>query len=126
MTELVSLPALQATDLGRIASHYYINYHTLATYNEHLKPTMGDIELLRLFALSDEFKYIIVREEEKLELAKLLERVPIPVKESLDEPAAKINVLLQARPLPCDRAEILNWNHINSSTSYGFSMPANG
>ena len=87
---------LQATDLGRIASHYYITYHTLATYNEHLKPTMGDVELLRLFALSDEFKYIIVRDEEKLELAKLLERVPIPVKESIEEPAAKINVLLQA------------------------------
>lgn len=88
---------VQATDLGRIASHYYIKYTTLATYNDHLKPTMGDIELLRLFALSDEFKYIIVRDEEKLELAKLLERVPIPVKEGLDEPIAKINVLLQAR-----------------------------
>lgn len=37
-----------------------------------------------------------VRQEEKLELAKLLERVPIPVKESVEEPAAKINVLLQA------------------------------
>jgi pre-mRNA-splicing helicase BRR2 len=31
-----------------------------------------------------------------LELAKLLERVPIPVKESVEEPTAKINVLLQA------------------------------
>lgn len=30
-----------------------------------------------------------------MELARLLDRVPIPVKESLDEPAAKINVLLQ-------------------------------
>jgi hypothetical protein len=29
-------------------------------------------------------------------LAKLLYRVPIPVKESVEEPAAKINVLLQA------------------------------
>lgn len=86
---------MQVTDLGRIASHYYVTHHTIATYNEHLKPTMGDIELLRLFALSDEFKYIIVREEEKLELAKLIDRVPIPVKEALDEPTAKINVLLQ-------------------------------
>lgn len=31
-----------------------------------------------------------------MELAKLVDRVPIPVKESLDEPTAKINVLLQA------------------------------
>jgi pre-mRNA-splicing helicase BRR2 len=33
----------QATDLGRIASYYYITYNTLATFNEHLRPTMGDI-----------------------------------------------------------------------------------
>ena len=53
----------------------------------------------RASSLSEEFKYMVVREEEKMELAKLLERVPIPVKESLDEPTAKINVLLQARSL---------------------------
>lgn len=86
----------QVTDLGRIASHYYVTFTTIASFNDHLKPTMGDIELCRLFSLADEFKYMIVREEEKIELAKLVERVPIPVKESLDEPTAKINVLLQA------------------------------
>ena len=31
-----------------------------------------------------------------MELTKLLEHVPIPIKESVEEPAAKINVLLQA------------------------------
>ena len=35
-------------------------------------------------------------QEEKLELLKLLERVPIPIKESIEEPSAKVNVLLQA------------------------------
>ena len=49
-------------------------------------------------SLSDEFRFMVVREEEKMELAKLMERVPIPVKESIDEPTAKINVLLQAWP----------------------------
>ncbi|KAI3882646.1 hypothetical protein MKX03_000086 [Papaver bracteatum] len=86
----------QVTDLGRIASYYYITHGTISTYNEHLKPTMGDIELCRLFSLSEEFKYVTVKQDEKMELAKLLDRVPIPVKESLDEPSAKINVLLQA------------------------------
>ncbi|MCL7047252.1 hypothetical protein MKW94_014479 [Papaver nudicaule] len=86
----------QVTDLGRIASYYYITHGTISTYNEHLKPTMGDIELCRLFSLSEEFKYVTVRQDEKIELAKLLDRVPIPVKESLEEPSAKINVLLQA------------------------------
>ena len=87
---------LQTTDLGRVSSHYYIVYTSMATYNEHLKPTTSDIELFRLFSLSEEFKFINVREEEKLELDKLLNRVPIPVKESMEEPTAKVNVLLQA------------------------------
>jgi len=88
--------SLQATELGRIASHYYVSHGTVSTYNEHLKPTMGEIELCRLFSLSEEFKFLVVRQEEKVELAKLLERVPIPVKESLEEPSAKVNVLLQS------------------------------
>ncbi|KAJ3286172.1 DEIH-box ATPase [Borealophlyctis nickersoniae] len=86
----------QVTELGRIASHYYISHTSMSMYNQHLKPTMTLIDLFRVFALSDEFKFIPVREEEKLELAKMLERVPIPVKESIEEPTAKINVLLQA------------------------------
>jgi pre-mRNA-splicing helicase BRR2 len=88
--------ALLSTDLGRVASHYYVAHESMRVYNEHLKPTMSDIDLLRLFAMSGEFKYVSVREEEKTELAKLLERVPIPVKEGLEEKTAKVNVLLQA------------------------------
>uniref|UniRef100_UPI001293DE41 U5 small nuclear ribonucleoprotein 200 kDa helicase n=1 Tax=Lonchura striata TaxID=40157 RepID=UPI001293DE41 len=86
----------QVTELGRIASHYYITNETVQTYNQLLKPTLSEIELFRVFSLSSEFRNITVREEEKLELQKLLERVPIPVKESIEEPSAKINVLLQA------------------------------
>lgn len=126
----------QSTELGRIASHYYVTYNSMMTYNRHLRPTMSTIELFRVFALSNEFKLLPVRvfpggplsganspssctfvgssrgecflsqsrsstinlheSQEKLELGKLLERVPIPVKESVEEPAAKINVLLQA------------------------------
>ncbi|KAH8119267.1 Sec63-domain-containing protein [Phellopilus nigrolimitatus] len=85
-----------STELGRIASHFYVTYNSMATYNQHLRPTMSTLELFRVFALSNEFKNIPVRQDEKLELNKLLERVPIPVKESVEEPAAKINVLLQA------------------------------
>ncbi|KAL9617270.1 MAG: hypothetical protein Q9160_007951 [Pyrenula sp. 1 TL-2023] len=87
---------LQSTELGRIASHYYITHNSMLTYNQYLQPMITNIELFRIFALSDEFKYIPVRQDEKLELAKLLGRVPIPVKESIEEPQAKINVLLQA------------------------------
>ncbi|KAK3540085.1 hypothetical protein QTP70_025649, partial [Hemibagrus guttatus] len=88
--------SFQVTDLGRIASHFYITHDSIMTYNQLLKPTLSEIELFRVFSLSSEFRNITVREEEKLELQKLLERVPIPVKESIEEPSAKINVLLQA------------------------------
>lgn len=88
--------ALQSTELGRIASHYYCTNESMSTYNKLLKPTLSEIELFRVFSLSSEFKYINVREEEKLELQQLIERVPIPIKESIEEPTAKINVLLQA------------------------------
>ncbi|KAF5335668.1 hypothetical protein D9611_009716 [Ephemerocybe angulata] len=105
------------TELGRIASHYYavarvvfsaqssvaspatttlVSYNSMVVYNQHLRENMGMLELFRVFALSNEFKNIPVRPEEKMELAWLLERVPIPVKETVDEPPAKINVLLQA------------------------------
>jgi pre-mRNA-splicing helicase BRR2 len=88
--------ALAVTELGRIASHYYVTHGTMAAFHEHMKPHHGDIELCRLFTMAEEFKFVGVRREEKVELAKLLEKVPIPVKEALDEPSAKINVLLQA------------------------------
>ncbi|KAJ8667090.1 hypothetical protein QAD02_008752 [Eretmocerus hayati] len=86
----------QSTELGRIASHYYCTNETIATYNQLLKRTTSEIELFRVFSLSSEFKHINVNAEEKLELNKLMERVPIPIKENMEEPSAKINVLLQA------------------------------
>jgi len=87
---------LQGTELGRVASHYYITHTSMLTYNHHIQPMITPIELFRVFSLSDEFKFIPVRQDEKLELAKLMGRVPIPVKESIEEPHCKINVLLQA------------------------------
>ena len=86
----------QVTALGRVASHFYVTHETIARFNEFLKPTMSDIELFRLFSLASEFNNVVVRQEEKGELARLLERVPVPVKESIEEPSAKVNVLLQA------------------------------
>jgi len=101
---------LQATDLGRIASQYYVSHGTVKAFHEHLKPQMGDIELCRLFSLAEEFKFVSVRQEEKIELATLAERVPIPVKESIEEPTAKINILLQA--------------YISNMSLEGFSLSA--
>lgn len=53
----------QSTELGKIASHYYVTYNSMMVYNKHLKPTMSSLELFRVFALSNEFKLIPVRQE---------------------------------------------------------------
>lgn len=84
------------TDLGRVAADFYVGHETISLYVDHMKSTATDIDLLHTFSLSGEFRHIRVREEEKLELSRLAERTPIPIKESLDEPTAKVNVLLQA------------------------------
>lgn len=88
--------AIQPTELGRIASHFYINYETVNMYNKQLKSWMSEIDILRTFSSSGEFKYIPVRQEEKLEIAKLVERCPIPIKDSPVDPITKVNVLLQS------------------------------
>ena len=56
----------QSTELGRIASHYYVTYNSMATYNQHLRPTMTTLELFRVFALSNEFKLLPVRQDVSL------------------------------------------------------------
>ncbi len=86
---------MQSTELGRISAHYYCTHETMLTFMQLMKPSLTEIELFRIFSLSGEFRHICIREEEKLELQKLVERVPIPIKESIEEPSAKVNVLLQ-------------------------------
>ncbi|KAJ1995334.1 Pre-mRNA splicing [Coemansia sp. RSA 1358] len=87
---------LQPTELGRVASHYYISHRSMAVYQQDLRADASDIDILRVFSLSDEFRLIPVRIEERVELQRLLERVPIPMRETADSTSAKINVLLQA------------------------------
>lgn len=68
----------------------------MSVYNENMKAHMNIIDIFRVFSLSKEFQFIPVRDNEKIELVKFIDKVPIPVKGSLDESATKINILLQA------------------------------
>lgn len=83
------------TDFGKIAAHFYLTHETMKTFRENATAAMSDIDILRVFSLASEFGFVTIREEEKLELAKMLDQVPVPVKESAEEPSAKVNVLLQ-------------------------------
>jgi pre-mRNA-splicing helicase BRR2 len=88
--------SLQSTALGRVASYFYIAHQSMAKYNDSLKPVMSQMELIRAFTLSEEFRLLHVREEEKPEMRKLSQQVPYPIKDSPEEKEAKVNVLLQA------------------------------
>lgn len=87
---------LSSTALGKISSYYYIKHESITVYNENLKPGVSLIELFKIFSMSAEFKLVPVREEEKNELVKMVESVPVPIKGSADDPTSKISVLLQA------------------------------
>lgn len=90
-----SLGTVSASELGKIAAHFYIGHESASMYNTRLKSWMLEIDIFQVFSYSGEFKYVPVRQEEKLEIQKLAERCPIPIKEQPSDPHAKINVLLQ-------------------------------
>ncbi|KAI5954889.1 brr2 [Candida jiufengensis] len=87
--------AVKSTQLGKIASYHYISYETISKFNNLLKPWHTDSDIIRVFAHSGEFQFIPVRREERIEINKLMEQCPIPIKELPTEPMAKINILLQ-------------------------------
>uniref|UniRef100_A0A671Q2B2 Activating signal cointegrator 1 complex subunit 3 n=1 Tax=Sinocyclocheilus anshuiensis TaxID=1608454 RepID=A0A671Q2B2_9TELE len=81
--------SFQVTDLGRIASHFYITHESIMTYNQLLKPTLSEIELFRVFSLSSEFRNITVRE------VCICSLMIVSLKLSVIS-VSQINVLLQA------------------------------
>lgn len=87
---------IQSTELGRISSHYYINYESMSFYNNNLKSHSSVIDIFRIFSSSTEFKLIPIRQEEKNEITKLMERAPIAIKEDVQDPRVKANILLQS------------------------------
>lgn len=45
------------TELGRIASHFYIQYSSVETYNEMLRRHMSDSEVMNLIYYKQGFNY---------------------------------------------------------------------
>lgn len=72
---------MNITDLGRIASHFYIKYDTVETFNELLKPIMNEGEIINMIANAQEFQQLKVRDNEWDELDDLNhELCEVPVK----------------------------------------------
>lgn len=87
---------LNITDLGRIASHFYIKYDTVETFNEMLKAVMNESEILNMMSSAQEFQQLKVRDEELDELDDLnREMCAVPVKGGSENVHGKVNILMQ-------------------------------
>ncbi|KAF0687130.1 Aste57867_21101 [Aphanomyces stellatus] len=83
------------TNLGRVASHYYITHGTIETFNEMLSQYMEDEDVLHVICSSSEFEQVQVREDETVELEKVKKSCKLPIKGD-NASSGKANVLLQA------------------------------
>ncbi|GBG24263.1 Activating signal cointegrator 1 complex subunit 3 [Hondaea fermentalgiana] len=95
-----AVPDLQApfgvTDLGRVASHYYIGHGTIEEFNTKLRPGLTDAQVLDLLCHASEFDNLKVREEEISELGKLRKSAcAVDVLSPADSPRGKACILLQ-------------------------------
>ena len=84
-----------SNNIGKIASYYYIRHSSMGTYIQNINENMNELDILRLFSISEEFKLIPLREEEKKEIKSLSNKVPFPLKSGIEESCTKINILLQ-------------------------------
>lgn len=86
-----------ATDLGIIASHFYIKYETITRYNEIINDQLEPQEILGLIGEAQEFQQIKFREEEANELENLRRACHLPLADgTIESTKGKVSCLLQA------------------------------
>ena len=83
-------------DLGRTASHFYLKYDTVETFNELMKPIMTEGDILGLISRSHEFEQLKVRDDEMEELDELIENCEVSVSGGIENIHGKVNILLQS------------------------------
>jgi activating signal cointegrator complex subunit 3 len=88
---------LHATDLGRVASFFYIRHASIELFNESFKPHMTEADILAMISQSNEFENIKVRDDEIGELENLMHDACWirPVKGGAENAHGKVNILLQ-------------------------------
>lgn len=87
---------LNATDLGRIASHYYLKYDTIEIFNQLMKSVMTETEILAMISRSQEFEQLKVRDDEVDELDDLCKDCELTPQGGVENIHGKVNILLQA------------------------------
>ncbi|KAG8582318.1 hypothetical protein GDO81_008009 [Engystomops pustulosus] len=102
-----------STDMGRTASHFYIRYNTIETFNELFDAHKTEGDILAIVSKAEEFEQIKVREEESEELEHLIDNYcELPVAGGVENGYGKVNILLQTY---IGRGEIDNFSLISDS-----------
>jgi len=86
---------LAVTDMGRVASHYYITHSTIESFNHMLTSHLNESEALEVLCSSAEFEQLKVRPEELAEIDELKKHVSIQIKGAIENTSGKVNALLQ-------------------------------
>mmetsp|Transcript_12631 Transcript_12631/g.19647 ORF Transcript_12631/g.19647 Transcript_12631/m.19647 type:complete len:214 (+) Transcript_12631:747-1388(+) len=98
---------LFATDMGRIASNYYINCETMSYFMANLKPQCRESLFLYHLAQASEFKQLEARKEEHEELKYLVQDMQFVEvdKSSFNEAHTKVLIMIECYlrkiPLKC-------------------------
>lgn len=88
---------MHSTDLGRIASHFYIKYDTVEVINEKFAALMTEADIFSLVSNAQEFDQIKVREDEMEELERLVQDgCEMLVPGGKENTHGKVNILLQS------------------------------
>ncbi|XP_021913277.1 activating signal cointegrator 1 complex subunit 3 isoform X2 [Zootermopsis nevadensis] len=87
---------MNATDLGRTASHFYIKHATVEIFNGLMAEIMTEADILSMISESQEFEQLKVRDDELEELDDLTSvYCKVPVKGGSENLHGKVNILLQ-------------------------------
>nr|XP_054753859.1 activating signal cointegrator 1 complex subunit 3-like [Lytechinus pictus] len=86
---------LDYTEIGRIASHFYIKQATILLFNASLKLCQTPEEILLLVSMAAEFKQVKVRKEEEKELEQHRQYDCEVHVSAVKDSSGKVNVLLQ-------------------------------
>lgn len=88
---------LYITELGRVASHYYISHGSITVYNDQLRQHMSEADLLSIICQSTEFENLALRDEELEELDALTRNACwVEARGGAENKHGKANILLQA------------------------------
>ncbi|KAB8339317.1 hypothetical protein FH972_022250 [Carpinus fangiana] len=88
---------LRPKDVGRIASQFYVLQTSIQIFNTMMRPRAGEADALKMISMSGEFDNVQSRDSESKELQRLKDDFcQCEVREGIDTPQAKTNILLQS------------------------------